>query len=275
MEPSESKDMTFLEHLEELRWRIIRSILAIIVVGTVAFIYQDFVFDELLMAPQSPDFVTNHVMCNFAQKHHASYLCINQKPLKLQSNTITQQFNLSIMVAMIAGLIVAFPYIFFEFWSFISPALHTNERKVARGSIFYISLLFFIGIAFGYFIICPMTISFFADYSLSSKGYVQFLPTIGSYISTITTTVLGCGITFELPILVYFLARIGVLSANFLKRYRRHAYVVILIIAAIITPPDVFSQIVVTIPLVLLYEVSIIVAKKVNKRREANNLQPE
>ena len=172
-----------------------------------------------------------------------------------------------IMVSFIAGLLLAFPYVIFELWQFLKPALYEHERKYTSCAIFYISLLFFTGVLFGYFMIVPLTIHFLGSYKVSSQVLNQI--NLGSYISTISSVVLSSGLIFELPVLIFFLAKIGIVTHNFLKRYRRHAIIVILIVAAIITPPDVFSQTLVTIPLIALYEVSIIIAKKVTRARES------
>lgn len=259
-------EMTFLEHLEELRWHIIRSVLAITVFAVLAFIYKQILFDKIIMGPSNKEFWTNRKLCELGTMIHKPVLCINTKPIVLQNLEVSGQFTTSFKIAIIAGLILAFPYIFYELWRFVSPALYNTERKHARGAIFYISLLFILGILFGYFLITPLSVNFLTNYHISNL--VKNNPTLGSYISLITSIVLASGILFELPVLVYFLGRIGIITPEFLKRYRRHAIVVILIVAGIITPPDIFSQIMVSIPLLLLYEVSIMIASRTKKQQE-------
>jgi sec-independent protein translocase protein TatC len=266
MENEPKSEMTFLEHLEVLRWHLVRSAFAVLVFATLAFLFKDIVFDQILLAPKSPNFISNRLLCELGQKWNFSQLCINRTDYKIVNLEVTGQFNMHIMVSIIAGLIVAFPYIFWELWRFIAPALRENERKYARRSIFYISLLFLLGIGFGYFIIIPMTVDFFFTYQVSAN--IENLPNMSSYISTVAATTLGCGLVFEIPVIIFFLSKIGLMSSAFLKKVRKHALVVILIIAAIITPPDVVSQIIVTLPLVLLYELGIIIARRNERKRE-------
>jgi sec-independent protein translocase protein TatC len=259
-------EMTFLQHLEELRWHIIRSIVAIVVGAIVAFIFKNVIFDTILLAPKNPDFITNRLLCRLSDLVNMPVLCINQKPLQLISIKLSGQFTTHINIAIVSGIILAFPYIFWEFWSFFRPALYEKERRHARGAVSTASLLFMAGILFGYFIIAPLSINFLSSYRVSETVLNQI--NINSYIGSLTSVVLAAGITFELPIVVFFLSRIGVLTPEFMRKYRKHAIVVILIIAAIITPPDIFSQILVTIPLVLLYELSIFISVRVYKKRE-------
>jgi sec-independent protein translocase protein TatC len=266
----EKAEMTFLQHLEELRWHIIRAVLAIVVFGILAFIFKTILFDKILLAPAEPDFWTNRMLCLLSQRAHTASLCINQTPLVLQNTQVSGMFMAHIKISIIAGLVLAFPYVFYEFWKFIRPALYTTERSHASGAIFYISFLFLLGVVFGYFLITPLSINFLYNYKISAV--VKNIPTLSSYVSLITSIVLASGIMFELPVLVFFLAKIGLVTADFLKRYRKHAVIVILLVAGIITPPDVFSQIMVSLPLLLLYEVSIVLARREEKRREAQNI---
>jgi sec-independent protein translocase protein TatC len=263
---NKESEMTFLQHLEELRWHIIRSIAAIVVGAIAAFIFKNIIFDTILLAPKNPDFITNRLLCRFADLVHAPALCINQQPLQLISIKMSGQFTTHINISIVSGIILAFPYIFWEFWNFFRPALYEKERKYARGAVSIASLLFLTGILFGYFIISPLSINFLGSYHVSQT--VQNQININSYIGSVTSVVLSAGITFELPIVVFFLARIGVLTPEFMRKYRRHAIIIILVLAAIITPPDVFSCILVTLPLALLYEVSIFIATKVYNKRE-------
>jgi sec-independent protein translocase protein TatC len=266
MAKAAKEEMTFLEHLEELRWVIIRSIIAIVIAATLAFWQKHFIFDEIILAPRDPHFITNRLLCELGNRIGSDGLCINQHPAELQNITMGGQFNMHIWVSLVAGLILAFPYVFYQFWHFISPALLPNERRYARGAVVYSSLLFLIGILFGYFILLPFSIDFLTSYSVSEsiKNSINFI----SYVSNITMVVLACGLVFELPIVVYFLSAIGILTPQFMRKYWRHATVVIFIIAAIITPPDVISQILVSLPLLLLYWVSILISAAVQRKRE-------
>jgi len=266
-------EMTFLQHLEELRWHIIRSVIAVVVGAIVAFMLKDFIFDKVILAPKSPGFITNRLLCRLADAVNVPVLCINQNPLNLISIKMSGQFTTHITISLIAGVIMAFPYIFWEFWSFFKPALYEKERKYARGAVTAASSLFLIGILFGYYIISPLSINFLSSYRVSDLVDNQI--NITSYIGSVTSVALSAGVTFELPIVVFFLARIGIITPEFMRKYRKHAIVVVLIIAAIITPPDVFSQTLVSIPLILLYEISIFIAARVVKNRELDNAADE
>jgi sec-independent protein translocase protein TatC len=259
-------EMTFLQHLEELRWHIIRALVAVVVGAILAFVFKNIIFDHILLAPKNADFITNRLLCRLSEIVNVPVLCINQKPLQLISIKMSGQFTTHINIAIVSGIILAFPYIFWEFWSFFRPALYEKERRYARGAVLSASLLFMTGILFGYFIISPLSINFLSSYRVSETVLNQI--NINSYIGSLTSVVLAAGITFELPIVVFFLSRIGVLTPEFMRKYRKHAIIVILIIAAIITPPDIFSQILVTIPLVFLYELSIFISVRVYKNRQ-------
>ena len=264
--------MSFLEHLEELRWHLIRSILAIFICAVLAFIFKDIIFDKVILAPRNPDFWTNRVLCDMGKKFGNLNLCINSIPLELISVKMSGQFSMHITVSLIAGLIIAFPYVFYQFWSFVAPALHSKEKKYARGAVFTSSSLFLLGVLFGYYLIVPFTISFLGTYSVSPD--VENKINLISYIGTITSVILASGIIFELPIVVYFLTKIGLVTPQFMRKFRKHAIVVVFIIAAIITQPDVVSQSLTAVPLLLLYEVSIFVSAAVvrrQKKEEAKN----
>jgi len=265
-EGAEEHEMTFLEHLEELRWHLIRIFIAVVSGAVIAFMFKNVIFDNIILAPNNPEFITNRLLCQFSEIVKVPALCINQIPIELISIKMSGQFTTHINISIVAGLIIAFPYIFWEFWSFFKPALYEKERKYARGAVFSASLLFMLGISFGYFVIIPLSINFLGTYSVSDIVTNQI--NINSYIGSVTSVALASGITFELPIVVFFLARIGVVTPEFMKKYRRHAIVVILVVAAIITPPDVFSQILVTLPLLVLYEVSIFIAGRVIRDRK-------
>jgi sec-independent protein translocase protein TatC len=266
MAKKNNEEMSFLDHLEELRWRLIRSVLAIFIAAIIAFIYKNIIFDHIILAPKSPEFWTNRMFCKLGELVNTPGLCINQSPLEIVSMQMAGQFNMHMWVSLIAGLIIAFPYVFYEFWNFIAPALKSNERRYANGAIFFSSFLFLTGVVFGYFMIVPLTVNFLGSYSVSAE--VTNKINIVSYISTVNSVVLASGVIFELPIVVYFLTKIGLITPEFMKKYRRHSIVVIFILAAIITPPDVFSQTLVAIPLVLLYEVSIFISRRVVKQRK-------
>jgi len=259
-------EMSFLEHLEELRWHIIRSFVLIAVFAVVAFIMKDFIFNEIIFKPKMPEFWSNRMMAKLGELVGTDVLNINQKPLKLISLKMSDQFMLHFMVAIVLGLILAAPFIFFEIWRFIKPALYDKEKRHASGAVFFTSVLFMIGILFGYFIIVPLSIDFLTTYSVSPEVENQI--NMRSYIGTVTSITFASGFIFLLPIFSFFLSKVGILTPNFMKSYRRHAYVVMFLVAAIITPPDVFSQIMVAIPLLFLYEISIFISKVVTKQRE-------
>ena len=258
-------EMTFLQHLEELRWHIIRALVAVVAGAIIAFVFKNIIFDKVILAPNNPDFITNRILCQLADLMNVPALCINQDPIDLISIKMSGQFTTHINISLVAGLIIAFPYVFWEFWSFFRPALYDKERKYARGAVSMASLLFLAGVVFGYFIITPLSINFLGSYRVSDVITNQI--NITSYIGSVTSVALSAGITFELPIVVFFLARVGIITPEFMRKYRRHAIVLVLVLAAVITPPDVFSLILVTIPLILLYEVSIFIAASVIRKR--------
>jgi sec-independent protein translocase protein TatC len=259
-------EMSFLEHLEELRWHIIRSALAIMVFAIVAFIMKDFIFDMVILNPRNPGFWTNRMFAKLAELTNTDALRINEKALELISIKIADQFMVHFMVSIIAGFILASPVVFYEVWRFIKPALYDNEKKYASGAVFFTSILFIMGVLFGYFLIVPLSIHFLGTYNVSSDVTNQI--NLRSYIGSVTSISLASGVVFLLPIFSFFLSKVGLLTPAFMKTYRKHAYVVLLLLSAIITPPDVFSQIMVFIPLFFLYEVSIFISKQVNKKRE-------
>lgn len=259
-------EMSFLEHLEVLRWHIIRALLGILVVAIIAFIFKDIVFNTIILAPKMPDFITNRLLCDFGRRVNVLKLCINSRPLEVISIKMAGQFTMHIMVSLIAGLVVAFPYVFYEFWRFIVPALYTKEKRHARGAVFYSSMLFLMGVIFGYFVIVPLSVHFLGSYSVSDQVTNQI--NLISYVSTIASVVLASGIIFELPILVYFLTKAGLITPGFLKKYRKHSLILILALSAIITPPDIFSQVLVSLPLIILYEAGISISKRIVRKRE-------
>lgn len=263
---AENIEMGFLDHLEELRWVMVRSAIGIVVFALLAFIFSDFIFDSLILSPKSPEFFTNRILCALGARLNSPNLCINSAPLSIININMAGQFNTHIMVSFYVGIIAAFPFIILQFWRFIKPALYEVERKRSRGAVFYISLLFTIGVLFGYFIISPLTIHFLGGYSISEEVTNQI--NLGSYIASVVSVTLASGLLFELPVLIVFLTKAGIVSPHFLRKYRKHTFIVIMIVAAIITPPDVLSLLLVTFPLWLLFELSIVLSSRIYRRRK-------
>jgi len=262
----EKAEMSFVEHLEVLRGHLFRSALAIAAGAVVFIIYNTFFVREVLMGPTHADFPTYKWLCKVG---HAiglgDAMCMKDIGLKMQSTSVSGQFSMYFTLIFVGGIIVAFPYIFWEFWRFVKPALTKKELSKTRGVIFWVSLLFFLGILFGYFVIAPYTVNFFANFQLDEN--IENRWTITSYIDTLVPLILGTGLAFQLPLVMFFLAKVGLMSPSFLRRNRKYAIVVILILAGIITPPDVISQVICTIPLMLLYEISIWLTVKVEKEK--------
>ncbi len=265
------KEMSFLDHLEELRWVLVRSTAAVLIMAVVTYFFCDYVFDSIIFGPTDPNFITYRFFCEAS--HYVGFadsICITELNFIIQNTQMEGQVNIFIWVCITAGFILAFPYILWQFWKFISPALYEKEKRSARLFIFTASLLFFMGVLFGYFVIVPMSINFLATFTISSVVKNQF--SIDSYISMIKTAVIASGLFFELPIIIYFLTKLGLVSPNFLRTYRRYTIVIILIIAAIVTPPDVVSQVTVAIPMLLIYEASIFISVYVtNKKAKLKN----
>jgi sec-independent protein translocase protein TatC len=265
---TEESEMSFLDHLEALRWHLVRSSVAILTGGLLAFIFKDFVFDVVIFGPKNPDFITYRAFCELSKLMGTSgEYCISEMPMQLINTEMGGQFSTHIWVSLITGIIVAFPYIVFEIYRFVRPALYENEAKHANKGILYTSILFLLGVSFGYFVIAPLSVNFLANYSVS-KEVGNFI-NLSSFISTVTMVTVACGVLFELPVFIYFLSKIGLVTPASLKRYRKHSMVGILIAAAIITPPDIVSQIIVAIPLGILYEVGIFISGRVEKKRLA------
>jgi sec-independent protein translocase protein TatC len=270
-------EMTFIDHLEELRTHIIRSVLAILVMAAVIFIYRNWIFDNIIRGPINPNFISYRVLCQFSHwAHMGDALCMPPVQVKLITNTFGGQFLGAISIALVGGVIAAFPYIFWEFWKFVRPALKEKELKNTRFMIFWVSFFFFCGAAFGFFLLGPFTFNFLAGFQLGTDGGITTLPTMADYIDNLTNIILGCGLAFELPVLAFIRTRIGLITPGFLKRTRKYAIVVILIIAAFITPsPDWMSQMIVFTPLFLLYELSIIVSSRVYKQEQKKEAEAE
>lgn len=258
-------EMSFLDHLEELRWHLIRSTLAVVIVGSVAFLMKGFIFDTLLFGPSKMDFPTYRLFCNIATfLGFDSAFCADKLPFTIQSRLMSGQFSAHIWTSIWAGFIVGFPYVLYEMWKFISPGLHQKERNNSRGFIFIASLLFFMGVLFGYYVVAPLSINFLGTYQVSELVLNEF--DISSYIGAIRSSVIACGLLFELPIIIYFLTKIGLVTPEILRKYRKIALVAVLILSAVITPPDITSQIVVSLPILALYQVSIFISKMVLKK---------
>lgn len=262
---NKEKAMSFLDHLEELRWLLIRSSVFILGGGVVAFFFRDFIFNTIIFGPKSGDFITYRFFCQIAQKFDfEDSFCQQELPFEIQNRTMDGQFSVMMWTCITAGFIISVPFILREIWRFISPALYAKEKKYAQLFIVVSSLLFFLGVLFGYFVITPLSINFLVNLQVSDM--VKNDIDINSYIGLVKTTSLACGLVFELPIIIYFLSILGLVTPQFLREYRKYAIVLILILAAIITPPDVISQIIVSIPLLILYEISIYISKFVQKK---------
>ncbi len=267
--------MSFVDHLEELRWHIIRSLLAILVLAAIIFIKIQWVFDNIISGPINPNFVSYRAFCNFSHfLHLGNSLCLPPLSISMQTTTFGGQFFGSFSIAFVGGLIGAFPYIFWEFWRFVKPALKPNELRGSRFVIFWVSFFFFMGAAFGYFVLGPFTFNFLANFQVSALNIVQTKPTISDYLDNLTNLILGCGIAFEMPVLAYALTKIGLITPGFLRRSRKYAIVIILVVAAVITPsPDWISQTIVFIPLFSLYEFGVIVSARVYKQEQKKELE--
>lgn len=267
---TKQKEMSFLGHLEELRWHLVRSAAAIIILAIAFFVYSEQVYDYFLLAHIQSDFITYQVFCDFFNFFglDSDFCHVTFSDKKLQSIEVTSQLMNSLWSSIILGIIVAFPYLLWEIWRFVAPGLTEKEIKSSRGFIFIASLLFFIGVWFSFYVIAPISIHFLYNFQISDNIVNSF--TLQSHISLVTNLLIGVSIIFELPVVIYFLTKIGLLTPQFLRKYRKHSLVVVLIIAAIITPPDIASQIIVTIPIMILYEIGILVSQRVIKNQERN-----
>ncbi len=263
---SDEKEMSFLDHLEELRWHIVRAISAVFIFMIVAFIAGPWIFENIVFAPSRIDFVTFKYLCKVGHSlNMVESLCVEIIPFKVQSRYMTGQFTMHLTAAFVLGFIIAFPYVFWELWKFITPGLESKERKGSRWAVTAVSFLFLVGISFGYFIMSPLAVWFLSSYSISPAISNEF--DITSYVSTITALVFGSGLLFQLPVVVYFLSEIGIVTPQLMRQYRKHALVGILILGAIITPPDPLSQSLISLPLYLLYEISILISAMVVKKK--------
>lgn len=256
--------MSFLDHLEDLRWHLLRSVIAILLAGVAAFVAKDFVFDVLLFGPKNNDFLTYRLLCQVSNfLGFDDSFCISELPFRIQSRTMAGQFSAHIWTSITLGFVIAFPYVIYQFWKFISPGLYTYERKTASGFIGVSTLLFFMGVLFGYYVVTPLSVRFLGTYTVSSEVFNDF--DLSSYTALVRASVLASGLIFELPILIYFLTKVGLVTPELMRKYRKISLVLVMFLSAVITPPDVASQIIVAIPVLILYELSIFISKRVIK----------
>jgi sec-independent protein translocase protein TatC len=269
-------EMNFLDHIEELRWHIVRAATAIMVGACIVFWKVEWIFDHIVLGPAHKEFISYRMFCALGKLLHSDSFCMDEIHMRFQNTAVTGQFMMSLSVSVMLGFVLVFPYILWELWKFIKPALKPKEIKMARGIVFWCSLLFFLGVLFAYFIVAPYTINFFGTYKLSPL--FENIITIDNYYDTISNLVLALGVVFELPILVYFLARIGILTPEFLKAKRRYAFLILFILSMVIAPPDVFSCLLIFVPLYILFEISVKIsgrAIKARKLREAEQNEEE
>ena len=265
---AQGKEMSFLDHLEELRWTLVRSAAALVACMVGVFFYIEVIYDRFVMGPSRSDFITYRALCALGHRLGMDEaFCVTDMKFNLFSNSPQQEFMMSFSLSFTFGLILASPVIIWQLWRFIAPGLKPVERAGVRGTVFFVALLFLLGAAFAYWVLAPMSLQFFSNYSLSPD--IQKIWTLDSYVDIFNSFLLWTGVAFELPVVMIFLARIGLVGASFLRKYRKHAFVIILVIAAIITPPDVVSQVIVTLPLVALYEISIFLAARTERKRLA------
>lgn len=268
---SANAEMAFVDHIEELRWHIIRSLAVILIFSILAFFKIEWIWDNIILGPAHTDFIAYRLLCQFGNKIGISALCLQEINLEFQNTELSGQFMLSFSTSFMVGVVVAFPYVFWEFWRFIKPALKKEELRYARGIVFWSSLLFFFGVLFAYYVVAPFTINFFANYQLSPS--FKNIITMANYYDTMSDLILGMGVVFELPVVVFFLSKIGLLTPKLMRDKRRYAILIIFVLAAIVTPPDWFSIWLVAIPLLILYEASIAISDRANKQRQRKELQ--
>ncbi|HJS00993.1 MAG TPA: twin-arginine translocase subunit TatC [Flavobacterium sp.] len=262
-------EMSFLDHLEDLRWLLVRSTIAVIIMAMFTYFISDYLFDTIIFGPTRASFFTYVYFCELSHSlGFAESICITEMPFIIQNTEMEGQVNVFIWICILFGFILSFPYILWEIWKFISPALYQTEKKNAKVFIFFSSLLFFIGVIFGYFVVIPMSVNFVATFTVSPMVLNQF--TLESYIGMVKTSIIASGLFFELPIIIYFLTKLGLVTPDFLRKYRKYAIVLVLIIAAIVTPPDVVSQTIVAIPMLIIYEASIFISVLVAKKEKNN-----
>ena len=275
-EKSSDNEMTFFEHIDALRPHLVRGFSALFIIMIVAFVAKKFIIDMVLMGPQSPDFPPHRWLCELSHRLFGDDpLCINHIKLNMVNTALGGQFNLHMQVSMVTGVVLAVPYLLWEIWRFVAPALTSYERYKSRMFVFYVSVCFFCGLLFGYFLIVPLSINFFAGYQASAD--ITNMIDVRSYLTTVLTVSVACAAVFQLPLLIYYLTQMGIVTAAFLRKYRRHAIILLTIVSAVITPPDLFSLVLVILPLYSLYELSIFLARHVERkkaREEAANGYP-
>ncbi|MBW7868095.1 MAG: twin-arginine translocase subunit TatC [Brumimicrobium sp.] len=258
MKKEDDNDMAFLEHLEELRWRIVRALIAVLIFAVAIWFLKEWIIQHVFIAMSKPDFISFQLMCNYFG------ICIDEIPIRFQSNQVAAQFTYALYMCVVGGFIVAFPYVFYQFWSFIKPGLKAKEIQAARGITVSVSVLFLLGVGFGYFVVAPLCVNFFGDFQLAAE--FENIWKIDSFMSMIISSVIFTGLLFLLPVVAYIFTKLGLITSVFLKKYRKHAIVGVLIVAAFITPPDFISQIIVAIPILILYEISILISKRVEPK---------
>ncbi|MBS4040538.1 MAG: twin-arginine translocase subunit TatC [Flavobacteriales bacterium] len=264
---SVGKEMSFLDHLEELRWMLVKSTVAVLIAATVAFLFKNIIFDVILFGPKDPNFITYQWLCEASQNFgYSDELCVKEIKMSIINREMGGQFSAHLWTSFTAGIILAFPFILWQFWLFVSPALYKNEKKYAFGFLISTSFLFILGVLFGYYVVAPLSINFLANYYVSNT--LDNMIDLTSYISLMRSSTLASGLLFELPIIIFFLTKLGLVTPAFLRKYRKYTLIIVLIIAAIITPPDVLSQIIVTIPIMILYEISIGISALVVKQQK-------
>lgn len=264
--------MSFLDHLEELRWRIVRALIAVVICAIVAFFMKSFLFDVLIFGPRNSDFITYRGFCSLSEMlGMGDKLCFSDLEFEVKSFEMVTQITMHIVASLIAGIILSFPYVFYQVWGFVAPGLKENEKGQAKGITLWVSILFFMGVLFGYYMIVPLSVQFLGNYQVSES--VQNTIGISSYVSTVTTLTLATGILFQLPVVVLILAKLGLITPALLKKYRKHAFVGVLLLSAVITPPDIASQILVTFPIMILYEASILIAARIQKKQAQSELK--
>ncbi|MBC3846926.1 twin-arginine translocase subunit TatC [Winogradskyella echinorum] len=261
-------EMSFLDHLEDLRWHLIRATLGIVIAATLAGIFYKFIFDVIIFGPTRMDFATYNGLCQISKFLGITdtTFCAEEFPFIIQNRTVAGQFSAHIWTSIYAGFIISFPYVLYQLWSFISPGLKSNERKSSRGFLFIASMLFFIGVLFGYYIVTPLSINFLANYKISEQISNEF--DISSVIAIVRSSAIASGFVFELPIVIYFLTKIGLVTPQFLRKYRKYALVIVLILSAVITPPDIASQVIVAVPILILYQISIYISAVVVRKQK-------
>lgn len=265
MSKANEQDMSFLDHLEELRWRIVKSAIAIVLCGVGVWFVKEWIIQNLFLAMTKTDFVSFRFMCDYLG------ICIEEIPVRFQSNKVGSQFTYALLLCLVGGFIAAFPFVFHQLWGFVKPGLRSNEKNVVRGITWFVTLLFLMGVVFGYLVVAPLCIQFFGYFSMAPE--FENIWMIGSFMSLIISSVVFTGLLFLLPIVIYILSKIGIVTPSFLRKYRKHSIVGVLILSALITPPDFISQIVVSVPIIILYEISILVSVRVERKRRKAEMQ--